>query len=411
MGMYALAAALLISEAAAAPLTLEEAFRAALTKTETLPIAASQVRESDARYDEAKGNFFPNLSANATRQQQERAQSATGSRDQTTARITLTHSIFAGGRDRANLSSARAERTASEFNARDTRNDIYVDVARAYFGLLSAYREVANIEKSIELTRKRVEELRRRRKIGQSRNIEVLAAEAQQAVLEAQLLAAHGERRVAKSNFANATGLDRDTELADNRDLPKEVGRVYDYLARIEERPDLLALKATEESAASAVRAAFAGHLPGLDLTGNYYLSRSPRAPNAPDWDATLSLSLPLFAGGSVNAQVRQAEEQRTQATLFLDQRRRDAETEIRTAHNRLVSALEQVKALERALSATEQNYREQEKDYRFGMATNLDVLQALTSYQDTKRTLDRTRYEALSAFEELKAATNQVGM
>jgi outer membrane protein TolC len=70
---------------------------------------------------------------------------------------------------------------------------------------------------------------------------------------------------------------------------------------------------------------------------------------------------------------------------------------------------LDQIKALEAALKSTEGNYREQEKNYRFGQATNLDVIQALNSFQDSKRTLDRTRYLAFSAWAELKAATAQV--
>lgn len=90
-------------------------------------------------------------------------------------------------------------------------------------------------------------------------------------------------------------------------------------------------------------------------------------------------------------------------------QKRRAAETEIHTAYNSYMSALEQMRALERAVQITEQNYKEQEKDYRFSLASNLDVLQALNSLHESKRSLDRTRYRAFTALAELRAAANQV--
>ena len=72
------------------------------------------------------------------------------------------------------------------------------------------------------------------------------------------------------------------------------------------------------------------------------------------------------------------------------------------------MSSTEQVKTLEQAVSTNEQNYTEQEKDYRFNLATNLDVLQALNNFHDTKRSLDRTRYQAMAAWAKLKAEANQ---
>ena len=96
--------------------------------------------------------------------------------------------------------------------------------------------------------------------------------------------------------------------------------------------------------------------------------------------------------------------------TKNLKKKIRDNEADVRTAYNTLVSSIEHVKALEKAVSITQANYEQQEKDHRFKLATNLDVLSALTSFQDTKRTLDKTRYLVFNSVAQLKSKTNQVG-
>lgn len=399
-----------VSAAPANPVRLQDAYKAALEKTETLAMAESVLRESDARYREVRGAFLPSLAAAATYQQQNKEAEATGKKDNGGTRLTLSQSLFAGGRDKANLNAADANREAQKHNLLASKNGIYVSVAQAFYGLLAASRDVENIRKTIELTHKRTEELRKRRQIGKSRNIEVLAASAQEAVLDAQLLAALSAERIARDVFAQATGLDRETMLRDEPELPKDFGSLQKLVENLEERPDLKSLKATTKASESLASAARAEHLPSLDLFGNYYMSRMHEQ-EGPDWDAMVVLSVPLFEGGITQARVQAAQENKTQAELLLEKKKRDAEAEIRTTYNTLVSSIEQVKLLEKALSATEANYREQEKDYRFSLATNLDVLQALDAYQGTKRTLDRTRYQALSAYAELKAITNQVRM
>lgn len=410
MNRFLLIAFLASGAAQAAPATLSEVFRAAAARTESVPIAESQLREADAVVSGARADFLPTIAGSATYQRQEKEISSINSFDQTTGKLTLSQSLLNGLGDKADLDAAKANRSAKEYNLASTRNALYASVARVYYGLLSALREVSNTQRSIDLAKERIKELNRRKKIGKTRDIEVLAADAQLAVLEAQLLAAHGARRIAKNNFANVTGLDRDLELEDTAALPTEKQNLRSFRAALDSRPDILSLRASVLSDEYAVKSAFAGHLPTLDLSGNYYLYRQHKLTSAADWDAQLVLSLPLFSGGAVQSSVRQAVEQKTQSELLLNQRLRDSDREIHTAYNNLTSSIEQVKALERALAATEKNYKQQEKDYRYSLATNLDVLQALNTFHDTKRSLDRTRYQALIALAELKAAANQVG-
>jgi outer membrane protein len=393
----------------AGAVSLNEAFKSALDKIETMGIAKSQLRVSQAHLNELGGNFYPSISASGAYQLQNKNIGSLSAKDQATAKLTLTESLYAGGRDSVNFKAAELEKEVQEFNVASSKNDIYIQVSKNFYALMSANKEVENIKKTIGLTQKRIKELVIRKKIGKSRHIEVLAAEAQLSLLEAQLLAAEGEQSNATNMFVNSTGLPSDTQLNDNGSMPKDIKPLADYLALVGQRPDILGLRSKVKETDFLIEAANANNRPSLDLTSNYYPYRYRYLQSNPDWDAYLVLTIPIYSGGISQARIQQVIEKKSQAELYLQQEYRESDRKIQMAYNTLKSSLQQVKALEKALAATEQNYLEQEKDYRYSLATNLDVLQALNTFQDTKRSLDRTKFLVLSAYAELKAAANQV--
>ena len=64
--------------------------------------------------------------------------------------------------------------------------------------------------------------------------------------------------------------------------------------------------------------------------------------------------------------------------------------------------------ALQEAFNLSEKNYQANVKDYKLNLVTNLDVLQALTAYQDTQRSLEKIRYLTKIDYNKLEAAAAQ---
>lgn len=394
---------------ASAPITLWEAYQSALKKSEAVAISQSQQRLSEARLDQATSGFKPSLTASMNYQQQNVPLPSVGQKDQATAKLTLTQSLYAGGKDQANVSAVRRDLEAQKWNGDLAQNSLYASIAKNFYSLLSAQIEVRNIELSILLNQKRIQELQQRKKIGKSRNIEVLATQAQIAVLQAQLITAQGQLENAKNLFINNTDLPLDRELKEEPVPSLPLRDLSFYLKSVEERPNIQAQRLLVESSSLTLDSVRAGHKPSLDFTGNAYPYRYRLISGAPDWDATLTLTIPLYAGGLVEGRVRESLEKKTQAELTLAQYRREAQLDIQTAYESLVSSLNQVNTLQSALAITEQNVREQEKDFRFSLSTNLDVLQALNTFHETKQSLDRAHYGALLNYARLKVATNKI--
>lgn len=405
-----LGAILFLSETLLAnSLALDDVYKQALEKAESLRISESELRVSEVQTDKARSDFFPSLSLNSSYLRQNKILPSVNEYDQQVTKLNFSQSLYAGGKDSSMVNAAKANVKSLFYKLEESKNSFYIQVAQVFYAQLSAEREVENTKKSIELTKKRLEELDRRKKIGKSRNIELLAAQSQLSILEAHLLASLGELQVAKNNFYLLTGLDSKISLKEDASLPQENRDLKTLLSSLEQRPDLLALNSHLRSTEELVGAARSEFLPNLDVSANYYLSRTNSSSNAPDWDASLTLTIPLFSKGLTSAEVKEAQERRMQAELLLNQKRRNAETEIKSAYHNFMSFLEQVKALEKAVVATEQNYKQQERDYRFSLATNLDVIQALNTLDETKRSLDKTRYQALYAAAILKATVNEL--
>ena len=73
--------------------------------------------------------------------------------------------------------------------------------------------------------------------------------------------------------------------------------------------------------------------------------------------------------------------------------------------HQSVVLDRSQLAALEMATDAARKNYEAQQRDYRLGLVTNLDVLQALTVFQENQRALDRARNTAKLNYLKLQTA------
>ncbi len=387
--------------------TLSDAYRSALEKTEVSALGRARINQFDAKTDQARANFLPQFSFGANYSRQD----LPANPSQSYTKLNLSQSLYSGGRDQASLASSKFLKIAHEQEYSNAKLNTFVSVARSYYQSQSAEWEVKTIRKTSDLANDRLKEIKKRTEIGKSRKIELLAAQAQLSVLESQLKAAEGNLATVKDQFTLITGLDKDVVLAEQAETVKMPESIDKYLPFLEKRPDIQSMKSQIDAAESSIGTVKSGHLPALSADGNYYLSRSSSVASTKEnkWDVGLTLTLPLYSGGVTSARVQEYSEKQREIELLLSQARRQAESGIRTAHNNLMSALNQMKSLEAALAATEQNFKEQEKNYRYGQATNLDVIQALNLYLDTKRTLDRTRFQGMTSWAELDAATAQI--
>jgi outer membrane protein len=149
-------------------------------------------------------------------------------------------------------------------------------------------------------------------------------------------------------------------------------------------RPDIQSTVESLHQSDLQIRYAKGGHLPTLGLTANSYTERVGFLSDV-RWDVTFLLNVPLYEGGSTQAQVRQARSQEIISQLTLARLKRDVERQVRTAYDDVQHASSEVQAYDKAVQLAEENYKVQQKEYRQGVISNLDLLQLLTNMQNVR--------------------------
>lgn len=407
-----IAVAMLLSFGAAQSVggfTLDDFFAAALKRSEVVASQVELIRQAEENYRQARAGLLPTLNGVAAYTRQDSVSGAPSNSAladrQSQVKLTVSQPLFRGFREFAGLRQTQALIGAQSQDYLNAQLQLFRDVSQNFYTILSTEQDLRNLDEEIVQNEKRVVELNGRVRIGRSRPSEVLTVQSTISTLRAQVEQLQSQLRAAREAFAFLSGLDAATPLADVEPLPGAIEPLSDYLGRIDERPDIRASEQRFTAADENVAIARGARLPSVDLSGNYYLDRSGGVLGDVTWDFQLALTMPIYAGGAIESQIRTAVSQRTQAELTTSQLRRQAEQEIRSAYESVVYDRRQLDALTTATETARKNYEAQQRDYRLGLVTNLEVLQALTAYQENLRALDRARFTAKLNYLILQAA------
>jgi outer membrane protein len=390
----------------AGALTLDAYFNAALQRSEVVATQSELIRQAEERYRQAGAALYPTVSGIASYIWQD-----SGARDQTAsptrqplARLAATQPLFRGFREFAAIRQSQALVDAQGDDYQNARVQLFKDVAQNFYDVLTLEQDLKNLDEQIAQYQQREKELQDRVAIGRTRPGEVLTVQATISTLRAQVEQARAQLSTARDIFSFLSGLPVTTPLHDTEMLPGDLDALEDYLLRVALRPDVKAAQRRQTAAQENISVARGAHLPSLDLNANRYLERAGNLENV-DWDVQLALTIPLYAGGSVQSQVREAQSRREQAELATSRARRLADQEIRSFHQTVVLDRSRLDALENATDAAKRNYETQRSDYRLGLVTNLDVLQALSAYLENQQALDRVRFNVKLNYLRLQAA------
>jgi outer membrane protein len=397
--------------ARAFPHTLKEAYEAAVRVSETVQIQKELLTQTEELDTQAKASLFPQITGAATALYQEPTTNSTGNAifpaNQNTVRVSLDQPLFRGLRDFAALRQRKSFVETQNFAITNAARQLFYDLSTAYYSVLMYEHDEENYRSEIAANEKRLKELRDFSKIGRAKLTDLLTFQSNIASLEAQIEATRGQLEASKEVLAYLTGWDRNTRLLGSPSAAIEAKPVTEYLTKIEERSDIKVALSNVQAYDEGIPMAWGGHLPSVDLLGNYYFVR-PGALADVNWDVSLALTIPIFQGGAIQSQVRQAESVTRQYRFLLSQARRLAEKEIRTFYDNLIADQKQLRKLESLTELSKRNYETQTHYFKNGLVTNLDVFQSLATSAAAQRQRDRQREAIQMDLAKLEAATGE---
>ncbi|MCB0308676.1 MAG: TolC family protein, partial [Bdellovibrionales bacterium] len=162
----------------------------------------------------------------------------------------------------------------------------------------------------------------------------------------------------------------------------------------IAKRQDVLAKKAAIEVAKTTYKGQVSQHFPGIDAGFNYYTQRSGIRENI-DWDFNLGIEVPLFSWGQTQYAVREARAALKQAELELERTLREANLEVENVWDELQTNLLKLPLQKKSVEITKENYSLQSREYRLGLVTNFQVLDALLALHDAELLYEKLQLES----------------
>ena len=396
---------------AAESYSLKDAFLSAVMRSDNIGVQKELLVQASELKTQASGALFPTLGGSVSLLKQSPTLDSEGvvvSRsNQNTVKLSLSQPLFRGFRDFAALRQKGDQVEAQNFTLQNAAKQLFYDLATAFYNVLLQKGDEKNYLNEIEVNQKRLKELQAFYRIGRSQLSDVLTLKSNISSLEAQLESTRTQLETAKDVLAYMTGWNRDSALQDLETIPGESSPVTAYLSLMDRRPDIRLAVANVQSFEEGVPIARGAHFPSADIFGDYYLV-APQNVKTPDWDIQFLLTIPIFQGGVIQSQVRQALSAVRQYNHLLSDARKTAEEEIRTFYDAFVGDQRQMNKLTETVVITRETYEVEVRDYRNGLLTNLDVLQAITTFQDSQRLLDRQRTLVKLDAAKLQAATAQ---
>ena len=400
-------------------LTFNQALERALSANEGLKLAQEKVVETQARVQEAKTNFLPqiNLGYNYLPSQRfpviripagvfgpnEQTFQAAFSRENA-MQLYISQPLYTGGRLNNAYGISTSSLDASKLELDRTRQEIEYRVVETFYAALMNERGMAVAEEQVQLGERQLQLAKARFESGTVARLDVLQAEVELANAKARRIQTRALVLGALQQLRSVLSIPQHqpVKLAGSLDEPV-VGQAREVLdAELPKRPDLQAFAARRQAAEYSSHLAQGEWKPSLAFTGNMqyqqdslnnFLSRDNQS-----YTFGLALNVPLFAAPGAAARRTQAQSQMRQAEHGLRYATDNARLELESAWTALEASAEVVTTQEKALEMARESVTIAQVSYENGVITSAELNDAQVRLLQTEYLLMQAKYARITA-------------
>ncbi|MBE3801258.1 efflux RND transporter outer membrane protein VpoC [Vibrio parahaemolyticus] len=331
--------------------------------------------------------------------------------DALTAGVSFSQTLY----NRASwISLDTAEKSARQTDATyaATQQGLILRVSQAYFEVLRAQDNLVFVRAEKAAVGRQLEQTKQRFEVGLSAITDVHDAQAQyDAVLADEVLAENdlinsyeSLREITGQEHKNLNVLDTNRFSATRTSSPAET--------LIEEAKtknlSLLSARISQDIARDNISLASSGHLPTLSLDGGYNYgdtSNSARDNTTDNFNIGVNLAVPLYTGGNVTSQTKQAEFAYVAASEDLEAQYRSVVKDVRAQNNNINASIGALKAYEQSVVSARSALEATEAGFDVGTRTIVDVLDATRRLYDANKNLSDARYNYILSVLQLRQA------
>jgi outer membrane protein TolC len=289
-----------------------------------------------------------------------------------------------------NLRQAQASADAAQMSAADARELITLAVSGTYLRILATKANVVSQEAQVKQAQATFRQAENRYLAGTKPVIDRNRSFVEFHSQEQRLTSLRGDLLKQTMQLARLIGLPVGQVLTLSEDLPAHVPEtltVEDALKlALANRADLKAAQLQWKAASEAHRASKAEYLPALGVTGNYGLEGVNPNKGVTVFQASGTITIPIFQSGRVRADVEQAD-------AALEQRRAEyadeqgvVELDVRQAYVDFQVATEQIAVAQENRRVAAETLTESLDRFAAGVADSVEVVQSQETVASAER-------------------------
>ncbi len=402
-------------------LSLNGAVRTALKNNATVVTAEKTRNIYKEKIKEYWGTVYPQISASGQYTRNIESPSffiggqkiKTGLNNSYTGALNLNQVLWSGGKVHTGIRMANMYAADSDEQLKTAQNGISKAVKQMYYAVLLSSSLASIQQETLNLASQHLSTIETQYKQGIASDLEVLRQQVEVSNTEPALTQALNLYEEGRIELKNLLGLDPETEITLTDGLtcakngPGEITELYK--TALLSRPEYRDAKIQRDLYMEMIKVSQADHYPYISAFASRQFqgqadSGFPAA-SGQSWATTagLSLSLPLFSGGSISSRVAQARLQADIAETDLKELERkikiavkEAWLGLKEASMRLESQTTSVETARKALTATEVRFKN-------GLASQLELNDTSLALNKSQTLYIQALHDTCSADTELK--------
>ena len=374
------------------------------------------------KINEARSPLLPQLGLGADYGYSNSYRDANGVNTTTSsAALSLTQTIFDMSKWRQ-LTLQEKSAGIQDVTFQTDQQTLILNTATAYFNVLSAIDSLSYTEAQKQAIYRQLDQTTQRFNVGLVAITDVQNARSQYDNVLANEVTARNNLDNALEQLRQVTGNYYPQLASLNVDAFKTTKpeSVSNLLKEAENRNlTLLQARLSQDLAREQIRLAETGHLPTVGLTASTSVSDSSYSGSATSGPAGaqyndsnigqnkvgINFSLPIYSGGAVNSQVKQAQYNFVGASEQLESAHRNVVQTVRSSFNNVNASISSINAYKQSVVSAQSSLDATEAGYAVGTRTIVDVLDATTTLFNAKQQLSSARYNYLINQLNIKAA------
>lgn len=318
--------------------------------------------------------------------------------------------LYQGGRIVRNIRIAQTRKAVAEDNYAAGEQDLVYNLTSVYYKILQLQKLLVSMRASVTQLESHERDVAEFLRVGTAPRLDLLKTEVELAHARQNVIEVKNNLDSTFDLLKNLMGID-DSDLAlsiidepfSQESPPTEEEAVNEALSI---RPDFKAVAKRKRIAEERIKLAWGRHLPEVYGSGQYIERAGEATTLKEDWSIGLRLTVPIFDGGLIRADVDSA---RVELEKVRQEERALSQSIVREVKDALLAvanASERVTVTEKALESATEALRVERLKYETGAGTSTDVIDAQTALLRAETDYYQAEYDRETGFASLRKAT-----